>query len=107
MEYFRAESGGPWFPASVMAASILGYRAVKAGQMGFSDVQGQLALRFPAVLHGKHPPSAEIIRQWAEREPGYTERVLRDGLVRRDQLPPWALRHVLLEPPTLFGSAPG
>lgn len=100
MDYARMESSGPWFPANLRAAAILGYRAVTTGEMSFSDLQGQLALRFPNELRGKSPPSDEIIRRWHKNEPEYPERVVRDGLVERSHLPMWGQRHLRQEPPS-------
>ncbi len=91
-QYPVAEMGssGHWHSPVVRVHGILGRRAMRTRRMTQADVQGQMA-KLSRHLRGKSPPSAQAIRDWETANPNYPEWAVRNGLVTKDQLLPWAL----------------
>ena len=83
-------SSGPWHKPVIMAHVILGRRAMASGRMSYEEVAGQIA-KLERSLGGKSPPSAQTAIIWGKKFPDYPEWAIRNELVFKNELLPWAL----------------
>ena len=95
MQIARMESRGPQFPMIVLVHGGLGQRGVGRG-MSALDLD-LLMGRLCRDLGVTSRPASSTTRRWAAKMPGLPERAIERGLVRLDQIQPWA-REFLMEP---------
>ena len=91
----KMKSRGPWYSPKTKVLGILAARAVDTGWFNWSAAESLVA-----NIDGSERPVSRTMRGWKRNAPAYPEHAIRDGLVRADELPPWA-RNQMDKPPIM------
>ena len=88
MQIARMESRGPQFPIIVRVHGVLGQRAVgrRMSALDLDLLMGRLCRDLGVTSR----PASSTTRKWASENRGLPEWAIRSGLVRLDQIRPWA-----------------
>jgi len=74
----------------VRAYCILGRRSVRRGEVTVAYVQAQVGEALAEYLGDKDVPSKAAVWRWEKQEGDLPERLLAMGVLREEELPPWA-----------------
>ncbi len=108
MQTARMESRGPQFPMIVMVHGGLGQRGVGRGMsaLDLDFLMGRLCRDLGVTSR----PALSTTRRWAATNAGLPEWAIKHGLVRLDQIRPWAAEFLMdtaamrQEPATAFSA---
>ena len=97
MRVARMESQGFWYDPAVVANSIIGRRANRAGKMPLGSVKAQIETRLSGKLAATgqlRAPSRQMVRLWELKDPLQPEKALKSGLIQPSDLLPWAAEYL-------------
>ena len=93
IQYAGMGSKGPQYDPTIRVLAILGRRSADKGLLPYSSVQAQIETHFRSRLKATYEykaPTRQTALRWEKSHPDYPEWALRNGLISRSNLLPWA-----------------